>query len=116
MPSNVNDFEQYATLDTNDGTKFDFLQSSIANIRFHVPIGQTITVKSEDVANLPGLAAKYLGSRYLWYVLLHYNGMYDQIADMYPGMQLNIPLIGPTLTYLKTSSVSTGIRPTSIIL
>ena len=116
MPSNVNDFEQYATVDAGDSTKFDLFQSSIANIRFNVPLAQTITIQSEDVANLPSLAARYLGSRYLWYVLLHYNGMYDQIADMYPGMSLKIPQVGPTLTYLKNSALSTGIKPNSIIL
>lgn len=116
MPTNVNDFERYATIDAKDKTKIDLFASSIANIRFYVPIAKTVVIQSEDVANLPGLAAKYLGTRYLWYVLLHYNGMYDQIADMYPGMTLKIPQIGPTLTYLKNSALSTGIKPNSIVL
>lgn len=116
MPANINDFERYAKICEQDNTRYDILESSITNIHFLIPVAKTIIVKSEDVANLPGLAARHLNNRFLWYVLLHYNGLYDQITDMYAGMKLNIPQIGPLLTHLKKPTVTTGIKPNSIIL
>lgn len=116
MPSSVYDFEQFATTCQQDSSRWDLFMSSIANVRFSVPIGQTIIVSTSDVANLPGIAARYIGSRYLWYVLLHYNGLYDSINDMYAGMSLNIPQIGPLIAYLKSKINANGILPNQIII
>jgi hypothetical protein len=92
------------------------LDSSITNLAFAVPTAKTITLKSEDVADLPGLAAKHLGSRYLWYTLLHYNGLYDSITDLYAGMVLKIPEQAALVAYLKKSGVSGGVNTTQIIV
>ena len=117
MSSSVYDFEQFAKVCQQDPGRWDLFVSSISNVKFNVPLGQTIVVESSDVANLPGLAARYLGSRYLWYVLLHYNGLYDSINDMYAGMTLNIPQISPLLTYLKSqANANVGINPNQIII
>lgn len=116
MPSSVYDFEQFATVCAQDPTRWDLFISSVSNLRFNVPQAQSITLGSEDVANLPGLAAKYLGSRYLWYVLLHYNGLYDSINDLYSGMTLNIPQIGPLIAYLKSQVNANGVNPNQIII
>lgn len=116
MTSSIYDFEQFAITCLQDRTRWDLFLSSIANVKFNVPVGKTILVESADVANLPGLSARYLGSRYLWYVILHYNGLYDSINDMYAGMQLNIPQIGPLLAYLKTVRSTSGINPNQIII
>ena len=114
--SSIYDFEQFAVTCQQDPTRWDLFLSSISNVKFSVPVGQTILIETSDVANLPGLAARYLGSRYLWYVLLHYNGLYDSINDMYAGMQLNIPQLGPLLAYLKKVKTSGGVNPNQIVI
>lgn len=108
MPLSVFDFEQFSAPSEQDNTRWDLFQSTIVNVRFNVPVGLTVTLGSEDVGNLPGLAAKYLGSRYLWYVLLHYNGLYDPLEDTYAGMTLNIPQLAPLLAYLKRETNGLG--------
>ena len=116
MPFSVYDFEQFATVTSQDTSRWDLFLSSIGNVRFKVPVAQTLVIGSGDIANLPGLAAKYLGSRYLWYVLLHYNGIYDAINDMYPGMTLNIPQVAPLLSFLKTQVNAQSINPNQIVI
>ena len=106
MPSSTYDFESYASVCGQDAGRWDILNNSINNIRFTVPAENTITIKVGDEANLPGLAAKYLGSRYLWYVLLHYNGLYDALQDIKPGTTLRIPKIDPLLSALKNGSAA----------
>ena len=116
MPSSIYDFEQFATTCQQDPTRWDLFLSSISNVKFNVPLAQTIVVQAADVANLPGIAARYLGSRYLWYVLLHYNGLYDSINDMYSGMTLNIPQRAPLLTYLRSQIAANGVNPNQITI
>lgn len=116
MPSSIYDFEQFATVCQQDPTRWDLFLSSITNVKFNVPVARTIVVGPGDVANLPGLAARHLGSRYLWYVLLHYNGLYDSINDMYSGMSLNIPQVAPLMSYLKTQINANGVNPNQIVI
>jgi hypothetical protein len=104
MTSSNFDYEMYATMCAQDKGRWDILKSSINNIRFTVPLGATIVIQPKDMANLPGIAAKYLGSRYLWYTILHYNGLYDSIEDIRVGMTLNIPKVEPLLAALKVQS------------
>ena len=108
MPSSNFDYEMYATACKQDPGRWDILKCSIDNIRFTVPLAQTITVDPSNMADLPGIAAKYLGTRFLWYAILHYNGLYDSIADVKVGMSLNIPSLQPLLNALKTNSSASG--------
>lgn len=91
MSSSPNDQENFLTVATTDSTRWDYLRSGVTNLRYKVPVAQTITVGSGDQGNLPGLAQRYLGDRFLWHALLHYNGLYDSLRDVVPGMSLNIP-------------------------
>lgn len=104
MPSSTFDYEQYATVCAQDTGRWDILKCSINNIRHTVPLATSITVGPAEVANLPGIAARYLGSRFLWFAILHYNGLYDSINDVKIGMTLNIPQLEPLLTALKSQS------------
>jgi hypothetical protein len=113
MPSSNYDYEMYATICAQDKGRWDILKCSINNIRFTVPLSQTIVVTASDIADLPGLAARYLGTRFLWYAILHYNGLYDSIADVSVGMTLNIPRLEPLLNALRTSSAGSGNRNSS---
>lgn len=76
-----------------------------------LPASSTIIVSSEWSANLPGLAAVYLGSKYLWWVLLVYNGLFDPIKDVAPGVTLRIPDRDMLMTYMeqkRTERASAG--------
>jgi hypothetical protein len=108
MPNSTHDYENYATVCAQDSGRWDILKCSVNNIRFTVPAERTITVQAGDEANLPGIAAKYLGSRFLWYALLHYNGLYDSVNDVKVGMTLRIPKLDPLLNALKNGSSGSG--------
>lgn len=118
MPSSIYDFEQYATACFQDSSRWDLFLSSIANVKYNVPKAKSITLTAADAANLPGIAALHLGSRYLWYVLLHYNGLYNSVEDVTPGMTINIPDITSLLAYLKrnTSATSAGFNNAVLVL
>jgi hypothetical protein len=66
-----------------------------------IPVSAVVLVTSEWAANLPGLAALHLGSRYLWWVLLAYNGLYDAVRDVYVGSTLKIPDRDALMTYIE---------------
>ena len=110
MPGSNYDYEMYATPCNQDEGRWDILRCSVNNIRFTVPLAKTIEITAGDIADLPGLAARYLGSRYLWYALLHYNGLYDSIADVKVGTTLNIPQVEPLLNALRKKSAGSGAR------
>lgn len=94
---------------TLDGGELNIWDAHFKNIHLWVPTAETITVDAEWEANLPGLAAAKLGSRYLWWALMMYNGLQDPIADMKPGKVLNIPDASALVTFLNSSkSASTG--------
>jgi hypothetical protein len=116
MPNSIYDFERLSEISTQDSTRWDILSSTIANVKYSVPVSDVITVTSANVADLPGLAATYLGSRYLWYTLLHYNGLYDSTEDIVPGMTLNIPDKHLLITYLKGKNKKLGVQLNNIIL
>lgn len=108
MPSSSFDYERFATACAQDTERWDILKCSINNLRFTVPLATTIKVGPSEVANLPGIAARYLGSRFLWFAILHYNGLYDSINDVKVGMTLNIPQLEPLLTALKNQSAASA--------
>lgn len=65
--------------------------STYCNIRFAVRTASTFTVTAANMSNLPGIAYITLGSTDYWRVLLDYNGLYDPLTDIYPGLVLKIP-------------------------
>lgn len=97
---------------TADGGDNDVFSARFKNMRFNVPIQKTIRLSAADEHNLPGLAHVHLGDKDLWWVLLHYNGLYDAIQDVRAGMQLRIPSRSALLAYLETSSE----KPSNLVL
>lgn len=84
-----------------DGTHFDFWGAAFNDMHLYVQELTRIQIDAEGAANLPGLAAKFLGSRYYWWVLLMYNGLYDPLNDIIPGAILKIPNPQQLNTYLQ---------------
>jgi hypothetical protein len=82
------------------------------NMRFNVPTEKTVALSAADAANLPGLAHRLLGDKSLWWVLLEYNGLYNPIEDIRPGILLNIPSRSALITYLET----TPEKPSNVVL
>lgn len=76
---------------TPDGEHFDFWSAAFNDLHLYVPERTRIQVNEETAANLPGIAAKFLGSRYYWWVILMYNGLSDPLNDIIPGTVLSIP-------------------------
>lgn len=76
---------------TPDGEHFDFWSAAFNDVHLYVKERTRIMVDAQWAANLPGLAAEYLGSRYYWWILLMYNGLADPLNDIIPGTILSIP-------------------------
>ncbi len=104
MASSIYDCENYLTLTESDNERWDIYDAAFKNLRYLVPASKTIVLTSADSANLPGIAATYLGSRFLWWALLAYNGLYDAIEDVGPGVTLNIPDPAALITFLKANN------------
>lgn len=97
---------------TSDGQALSVFSAKSKNMRFNVPTERTITLGSADAHNLPGIAHRFLGDKGLWWVLLEYNGLYDPIEDVQPGLILRIPSRSALITYLET----TPEKPSNVIL
>lgn len=97
---------------TSDGQDNSVFNARFKNMRFNVPVQQTIRLTAADEHNLPGLAFKYLGDVDLWWVLLEYNGLYDPIADVRAGLVLRIPSRTALISYLETAAE----KPSNLIL
>ena len=77
---------------TQDGQHYNFWDASFKDMHLYVPESSRITVDSSMMANLPGIAASLLGSRYLWWAVLAFNpNVQDPLNDMVPGTVLRIP-------------------------
>jgi hypothetical protein len=107
--------ENFHVLNT-DGVP-DIFSAQYANLRFSVPSSGEVMIDAQWEANLPGLASRYLGTPYLWWVLLMYNGLEDSIADVKPGVKLKIPDQNSLLTYLrKNTSTSLNVNLNTTVL
>lgn len=85
---------------TDEGDALDIWSADWVGLE-KLPAATSVVVTSEWAANLPGLAAVYLGSKYLWWVLLHYNGLYDAVFDIKPGITLRVPDRDMLMTYME---------------
>lgn len=75
---------------TNYATFSNMWDTVLNKIRL-LPYSDIIQVDAQWQYNLPGMAAQYLGSTRRWWVILMYNGLYDPIDDIVPGIYLKIP-------------------------
>jgi len=82
-----------------EGDVLDIWNADYVGIQ-QVPTASSVLVTSEWAANLPGMASVYLGSRYLWWVLLVYNGLYDAVNDVRVGITLRVPDRDALMTYM----------------
>ncbi len=116
MPVTAFDQNQYMQK-TDDGASLNFWDADFKNLHLRVPVQETVIVDARWEANLPGLAAEKLGSRYLWWAILMYNGLDDAITDVYPGRVLRIPSRTALMTYMenvrssKSASASLLVNP-----
>lgn len=100
MISSDFDYTRFTPRDnTPDG--WNLFRSAYKNIRFAIPIAQTLTVKESDIGNLAGIAFRTYGDVSLWRMILAYNGLQDPIQDMYPGQILNLPSKSSVISYLN---------------
>lgn len=92
---------------TADGAHYNVFRSKFRNLRYAVPAEQSIVIDATMAANAPGIAYKYLGDVKLWWVILHYNGLADGIADLQPGRRIFIPNRRTLLAFLERQESTT---------
>ena len=93
---------------TRLGKDNSIFSARFKNIRFNVPVQKTIRLSAADAHNLPGIAHVHLGDKELWWVLLDFNGLYDPIEDVVPGLVLRIPSRTALITYMETTADKPG--------
>lgn len=99
MSSNY-DFSKYTPLDST-GTAYSVFKSAFKNIRFALATSSTYPITEADMANLPGIAYRAFGDVSWWYMLLAFNGIQDQLQEVYPGLILNMPSKSDAIAYLS---------------
>jgi hypothetical protein len=88
---------------TKDGQALSVFSAKFKNIRYNIPAERTLVLTVADEHNLPGIAAKYLGDKNLWWLLMEYNGLYDPIGEVLAGNILRIPSRTALIAYLETT-------------
>ncbi len=101
MVTSTYDYSRYTPFDST-GERRDIPKSAYKNIRFALPVDQTMQIGESDVSNLPGLAFRIYGDSSLWRLILAYNGMVDPVQDMWPGQVLNLPSKPAIIAYLNS--------------
>ena len=61
--------------------------------------GERFLVTAQDVARPDLMAARILGAKELWWVLLKYNNIDDPWNELYPGQTLSIPSLSAIQSY-----------------
>jgi len=74
-----------------DGQHYNVFDAKFKDIRFRIPSRRSIVIDSSNEGNLPLIAHLELGDQKLWWVLLQYNGLFDGLEDVKPGLVLRIP-------------------------
>lgn len=90
-----------------DGLTLNIFDADFRGIEAVTPYS-VVTVDTRWAANLPGLAFAHLGSQYLWWTLLLFNGLNDPIRDVYPGVTLRIPDRDAMMTFLINRRAARG--------
>ncbi len=101
MSTNDFDYSQYTPPD-NTGRAYSPFKGGYKNIRFALRVNSTYTVDESDMANLVGIAYRAYGDVSLWYMLLAFNGLQDQMQEVYPGLVLNLPSKPDVINYLSS--------------
>src|SRR5258707_737764 len=94
------DFSKYTPLDST-GTNYSVFKSAYRNIRFALNTDTTYLVTEADIANLVGIAYRFYGDVSMWYMLLAFNGIQDQLQEVYPGLILNMPSKSSVIAFLS---------------
>lgn len=95
---------------TQDGLHFNVFDASYNGMRFAVKLSKQIVVDASSANNLPGLAYSELGSEFLWWAILMYNGLSDPLNDIVPGTVLNIPERASLIAYLNRPVGQSGVQ------
>lgn len=106
------DFSTNTPLD-NTMTSYSVFKSGYKNIRFALSATSTYTIDESDMANLVGVAFRLYGDVSLWRALLSFNGIQDQLQEVYPGLLLKVPNKSDVIAYLSAQKASQS--PTIII-
>lgn len=69
----------------------DYLSPKYKNIRYKLPINQTITIGAHDQANAPGIAHRIYGDKSYWWVVCMFNGIINPVTELEPGTVIMLP-------------------------
>jgi hypothetical protein len=86
--------------------------ANFRDLRYAIPSDREILVTAKEQADLPNLALQYLGDNRLWWVILQYNGLYDPIEDIQPGVKLRIPRRAALIAYLEGNNARISTQTT----
>lgn len=62
------------------------------------------TVTEEETGNTPLIAYNYYGDPDLWWVIQHFNAVFDPHTEVTPGVQLRIPVYATVVSELSRLS------------
>lgn len=96
------DFSNNTPLD-NTLTNYNTFKSGFKNIRFAFAPTRTYVIDESDMSNLVGIAFRLYADVSMWYPLMAYNGIQDQVQEVYPGLILKIPNKSDVIAYLSAS-------------
>jgi hypothetical protein len=96
----------------NNTYDLDIVTSEYANIRWGVGLKGILTISSQYVANLPGLAYDYYGDQSYWRAILAFNGLQDPISDIQVGTILGLPDDSSLQGYLSRTVQSSSVTMT----
>jgi hypothetical protein len=86
-----------------DGRHYNVFDAKFKDLRFKIPVSQTISIDAKLEGNLPLIAHLYLGDQNLWWVLLQFNAFNDPIKDVSAGSSLKIPDRRSLLSLLQSA-------------
>ncbi len=95
------DYSRYTPVDPSSNS-YSVFKSAYKNIRFSLRTASTVTVDASDMANLVGIAFRAYGDVSLWYMLLAFNGIQDQVQEIYPGLVLSLPSKPDVIAFLSS--------------
>jgi len=102
------DYSRYTPVD-NTNTSYSVFKSAYRNIRFALRTASRVTVDESDMANLVGIAYRAYGDVSLWYMLLAFNGIQDQVQEVYPGLVLNLPSKPDIIAFLSSQQTNRSV-------